>query len=179
MAGGVFFEEKRSLWAVWFAYHGQKKIYRKGPGGDPFYVEKQATRFLERIRGDLDRLKDRFDPSVYGFDKRVLIENAWEIYNEESPCGPARKRQRDVIFETHIKPYFKGKSIKDIHFLDLDGWVKNLVGADPREQPERCGKTREPSPVPHIIASSYLRNILVTFKHFFKFSFYIFLPFNG
>ncbi len=148
MAGGVWFEESRRLWAVWFAWKGQKKVYRKSLTGDPFYAEKQATRFLERIRGDIDRLKDRFDPSVYGMDKRLLIENAWETYNEQSPCGPSRRRQRDEIFERHIKPYFKGRSIKDVHFLDLDEWKRTI---EPKFKP------------------SYVRNIVVTFKHFFRF----------
>ncbi len=43
------------------------------------------------------------------------------------------------------------------------------MGAVPRKQSERCGEARDSSPIPHVIAPSYLRNIVVTFKHFFKF----------
>jgi len=143
--GGVFEDRRRpGHWIVYFKGHN----YRLDGHKQPIYSQKQAQKMLGYLQTQYDRDPKRFDHQTYGRDKRLIIENAWERYTEESPCGVARRRQRDQLFENYIKPTFGKHSIKDVHFTDLDEWARKIQGR---------------------FEASYLKNITSTFRHFFKF----------
>ncbi len=96
------------------------------------------------------QIKDRiFDLAVWGKDRAALIERAWEIYQEQSPCGKDRHEARGRIFETFILPYFKGKSLTEIDEHHIRDWWTTIP------------KTFEPS---------YQRVIRATLKAFLNFN---------
>jgi len=94
---------------------------------DKFYSLKQAEKFLSYLQTKYDEDPKQFDHKRYGYDKRLVVEHAWERYTAESPCGRSRESSREQIFRDWICPAFGKRLIKDIHFVDIDEWAKKLL----------------------------------------------------
>ncbi len=148
MAGGYYFPKGRRTGRVWISWNGKKIWINKYLDGTPIYHEEQAKRVLEKIRGEIDQ--KIFDPMVWGKDKTLLFENAWEIYQKEVKVGAERENQRESIFEKYLSPYFKGKSIREITSVHVNEWYQGVSQ--------------------HGFSAGYLRLIIVTLKAFFHFN---------
>jgi integrase len=146
MAGGILKPKgKRKYFYVWYPWKGDKIWVRKYFDHTRMFHEKQARRVLEKIRADVDQ--GIFEPSVWGLDKALLFENAWETYQEQSKTGEARYGQREMIFERYLSPFFKDKSIREIKTIHIQTWDAVMLKQN------------------H--APNYLRLIRVTLKAFF------------
>lgn len=120
MSGGYYRPKGRKYFTVWYPVKGEKILIRKALDGGKIYHEKQAERVLEKIRGEVDA--EIFDPSIYGKDKVLLIENAWEDYQAHAKAKKNRIKKREQVFRDYIHPYFEKKSIREIRTIDVQHW---------------------------------------------------------
>lgn len=128
MAGGYYRPAGRKYWIVWFPWKGGKISVRQYFDGSRLWHEEQAKRVLGKIRAEIDQ--GVFEPSSWGQDKALLIENAWETYQLLSKVSLARYQGREHVFETYIKPTFAGVSIRDIRTIDVAGWLAKISQLD-------------------------------------------------
>jgi integrase len=75
------------------------------------YHEEQAKRVLEKIK--LQLASGTFSPVSWGREKGVSFEKAWAIYEEQSRVGFERAKQREMVKEKFLLPYFTGKLLRD------------------------------------------------------------------
>jgi integrase len=143
MRGGYYLPKGRKTYRVWFPWGGHKFFFSKYLDGTALYHPKQCERLLSRIQSEVD--EGIFNPADWGKDKPLLLEKAWETYNERKPCGKARMEARENIFKRFIQPFFKGQPIK-LRQVEIDNWFTEI---------QKQGYT-----------PSYLRVIVVTFKAF-------------
>ncbi len=146
MAGGYYLPKGRSVYRVWFPWRGKKIYINKYFDNKPLYHPDQANRVLEKIRAEVDQ--GSFEPELWNKDKTLLIENAWEVYQAQCPCGKDRMEARERIFKDFILPYFQGKSLREIEEHHIKDWWHTL---------------------PETYAPSYLRIIRATFRAFLHF----------
>jgi integrase/recombinase XerD len=146
LAGGVYKPKGRHTWRVWFPWKGKKILVNQYLDGTPNYCREQAERVLEKIRAEVDQGK--FDPALWGKDRILQVEKAWDVYQQQCPCGKDRMEARERIFNDFILPYFKDKSMKEIEEHHIMEWWTTV------------SKT---------YASSYLRVIRATLRAFITF----------
>ncbi len=147
MAGGITWPKGRSRPRVWFPWRGKKIYINKYLDGTPLFHEAQAKRVLEKIRAEVDQ--GMFDPVLWGKDRALRIDRAWQVYQKQSPCGPSRAEARERIFQDFILPYFKDKSLKEITKYHIRDWWETIDKA---------------------YAPSYLRVIRATLRAFLNFN---------
>ena len=111
LAGGVYKQTGRHTWRVQFPWKGKKIFINSYLDATPLHCREQAQRVLEKIRAEVDQ--GTFDPALWGKDKTLQIEKAWDVYQQQCPCGKDRMEARERIFKNFIIPYFKDKSLKE------------------------------------------------------------------
>lgn len=146
MSGGFYKPAGRGTYRVWFPWRGKKIFVNKYLDGTALYHEAQAKRVLEKIRSEIDQ--GTFDPAFWAKDKAIQFEKAWQIYQDQSPCGPCRTQGREQIYNDFILPYFKDKSLKEIEEHHIMDWWGTL---------------------PKNYTPNYLRVIRATLKAFLNF----------
>jgi len=153
LAGGVCKQTGRHTFRVWYPWRGCKgnRIFiNTYLDGTPLHCQEQAVRVLEKIRAEVDQ--GTFDPDLWGKDKTLQIENAWDVYQQQRRCGKDRMEARERIFKDFILPYFKDKhdffSLKQIEEHHIMEW---WVG------------------IPKTYAQSYLKVIRATLRAFLNF----------
>lgn len=122
--GGFYLPKGREVWRVWIPWKGSKLFFSKYTDGTRLYHEKQAERIWQQINAEID--SGIFDPSEWGKDKTLLMENAWVVYQNQSQCGRLRYDQRQQQFDDMILPYFKGKTLKEIEEHHLQDWFSKI-----------------------------------------------------
>jgi integrase len=124
MSGGFIKPRGRKYFYVWYPWKGQKIWIRKYLDGSKIFHEGQARRVLEKIRAEVDQ--GIFDPSSWGKDKALLFQNAWDTYQEHSHVKQLRYKQREMIFQRYLIPFFKEKSIRDIRTIEIHNWFTEI-----------------------------------------------------
>jgi len=147
MKGGYLLPKGRKTWRVWVPWNGKKVFVNRYVDGSSLYHERQCLRVLEKINAEIDA--GRFDPVTWGKNKALIFETAWEIYQDQKPCGQARHEQREMIKDNYLLPHFKNKVISEVLTANIQDWYGkiNKMGLSP----------------------AYLRLIVVTLKGFFSF----------
>ncbi len=124
MKGGYYFPKGRKTGRVWISWKGHKIFVNKYLDRTPLYHPEQCKRVLERIRSEID--EGIFDPSIWGKEKTLLFQNAWEVYMKESPCGKARYADRERVFNVNLIPYWEDKSLSEIEEHHIKDWFSKL-----------------------------------------------------
>lgn len=124
MKGGVYFPAGRKHWRVWYPWKGHTLYFSRYLDGSPLYDERQATRVLEKIRGEVDQ--GSFDPANWGKDKTLLFGNAWKVYQDQATCGEVRKRDRERIYVDYFSTYFEKFYLSDIEEHHVKDWFSKL-----------------------------------------------------
>ena len=123
---GYYFPKGRKYGRIFGRWNKRSVKINKQWDGKPLYGHQDCEDTLDIIA---HQIKDRtFDPAMWGKDRTVQFERAWAIYQEQSPCGKARKEARERIFQDFILPYFKGKILTEIEEHHIKDWWSNLVG---------------------------------------------------
>ncbi len=129
MKGGVYLPAGRKHWRVWYPWKGRVLYFSRYLDGSPLYDERQATRVLEKIRGEVDQ--GSFDPANWGKDKTLLFENAWKVYQDQATCGEVRKRDRERIHSDYFSAYFEKFYLSEIEEHHVKDWFSKLPDKAP------------------------------------------------
>ena len=120
MRGCIYKPKGRKYYTVKVSWKGEPIFIRKYVDGGKIETERQGHRVLETVNAQMDA--GVFDPSIYGADQRLLIENAWEDYQAHAKAKENRIKKREQVFRDYIHPYFPKKSIREIRTIDVQHW---------------------------------------------------------
>lgn len=120
----------RGVWRVEVRSRGK---YRRKEG-DPRFIDKyqgfklyhidMAHRLCSIVNAEIDA--GTYHPGHFVRDRTLEIERAWNTYQVDSPCGNARLKDRDRIFQTYILPHFLGKTMDQIEEHHFSDWSAHL-----------------------------------------------------
>jgi integrase/recombinase XerD len=122
--GGVSFDRRRGKYRVYIPWKGKREWIAQDRHGYKISCEDHAMDVLREIR--IEHFSSKFDPSEWGKDKTILVENAWVVYQDQAQCGRLRHDQRQQQFDAMILSYFGGKTLKEIEEHHLWDWFSKI-----------------------------------------------------
>ena len=120
---GSFREYRSGKWQVEFRYKGQRFCLYRYMDGTVLVHKVLAQKLLRHIEQQIQA--GQFNPAEWK-GKKFLFEEAVKQWEEGSTCSEEWLAQRKRIAKQVLKPYFKGRDIRDIKSMDIGGFHKAL-----------------------------------------------------